>query len=90
MVEVILFLENEPVGLERLSKMTSLSEETTRKAITELQEHYREYLHGLDLAESRVPSSSFLPQICTISFVPATADALTDASVVQLWKHYPL
>ena len=60
LVEVILFLENEPVSLERLSKMTSLSEETTRKAITELQEHYREYLHGLDLAESQ-GAFQFLP-----------------------------
>jgi len=60
LVEVILFLENEPVSLERLSKMTSLSEETTRNAITELQEHYRENLHGLDLAESQ-GAFQFLP-----------------------------
>ncbi|MGH0052855.1 MAG: SMC-Scp complex subunit ScpB, partial [Sphaerochaetaceae bacterium] len=46
LVEVILFLENEPVSLERLSKMTALSEETTGNAIEELQAHYREYLQG--------------------------------------------
>jgi len=60
LVEVILFLENEPVSLERLSKMTSLTEEETRNALTEMQEHYRDYLHGMDLVESQ-GAFQFLP-----------------------------
>ena len=60
LVEVILFLENEPVSLQRLSKMTSLDESSIDSAIEEIQEHYQQHLHGLYLAESQ-GAYQFLP-----------------------------
>ncbi|MFA6774136.1 MAG: SMC-Scp complex subunit ScpB, partial [Sphaerochaeta sp.] len=47
LVEVILFLENEPVSLEKLMKMTSFSEETAKAALAQIKEHYALFLHGL-------------------------------------------
>lgn len=60
LVEVILFLENEPVSLQKLSKMTSLDESKIEKAVQEIREHYQQHLHGLYLAESQ-GSYQFLP-----------------------------
>lgn len=60
LVEVILFLENEPVSLEKLARMTSLAEEQVRASLSEIREHYALHLHGLDLAESH-GSYHFLP-----------------------------
>jgi len=60
LVEVILFLENEPVNMQQLMKMTSLSEERVKKALEELKEHYSDHLHGMDLVESH-GSYHFLP-----------------------------
>lgn len=53
LAEVILFLENEPLSLERLMRMTSLSEEGAIAALEEVKEHYARFLHGLDLVESQ-------------------------------------
>ena len=53
LAEVILFLENEPLSLERLMRMTSLSEEGAKAALEEVKEHYARFLHGLDLVESQ-------------------------------------
>ena len=60
LVEVILFLENEPVSFEKLSRMTSLAEEPLRAALAEVKEHYGLHMHGLDLVESH-GSYHFLP-----------------------------
>jgi segregation and condensation protein B len=51
-VEVILFLENEPVSLEKLMRMTGFSQEVTRQSIGEIKDHYSLYMHGLDISES--------------------------------------
>ena len=40
LVEVILFLENEPVSFEKLLRMTSLTEEPLQSALAEAKEHY--------------------------------------------------
>ncbi len=60
LLEVILFLENEPVSLEKLMKMTSFTAETATAALAEIKEHYALFLHGLDLVESQ-GSHHFLP-----------------------------
>ena len=60
LVEVLLFLENEPVSLERLMKMTSLGEEQLLAALEEVKGYYNRYMHGLDLVESH-GSYHFLP-----------------------------
>lgn len=60
LVEVILFLENEPVSFEKLSRMTSLTEEPLQSALAEVKEHYGRHMHGLDLVESH-GSYHFLP-----------------------------
>ena len=60
LLEVILFLENEPVSLEKLMKMTSFTTETATAALAEIKEHYALFLHGLDLVESQ-GSYHFLP-----------------------------
>lgn len=60
LVEVILFLENEPVSLQRLAKMTSLDEDTIEQALEEIQEQYQQHLHGLYLAQSQ-GAYQFLP-----------------------------
>ncbi len=49
LIEVILFLENEPVGLERFGKLTGLEKDVIKKALDELDTQYRENLHGLEL-----------------------------------------
>lgn len=59
-VEVLLFLENEPVSMERLTKMTGLGEQHVLALLTEIKEHYRDHMHGLDLVESH-GSYHFLP-----------------------------
>ena len=62
LTEAFLFLENEPVSLEKLMRMGDFSQEITKKALSELKEHYTLYMHGMDLVESQgafqfVPSS---------------------------------
>ncbi|AEC01838.1 SMC-Scp complex subunit ScpB [Parasphaerochaeta coccoides] len=51
-IEVILFLENEPVSLDKLQRMTGFSLDAIRKALEELSEHFQTYMHGLVLSES--------------------------------------
>ncbi|MCK9547416.1 MAG: SMC-Scp complex subunit ScpB [Sphaerochaeta sp.] len=60
LVEVILFLENEPVSLDKLAKMTNLGEEQVTAALNEIKEHYGMHMHGLDLMDSH-GSFHFLP-----------------------------
>ncbi len=52
LVEVILFLENEPVEWEQLLKLTKLDAEALKEALDELDSHYRDYKHALELIES--------------------------------------
>ncbi|MGP1419644.1 MAG: SMC-Scp complex subunit ScpB [Sphaerochaetaceae bacterium] len=49
LLETILFLENEPMDMERITKMTELSEDDAKAALSELEEHYFKHLHGLQL-----------------------------------------
>ncbi|MDY4609413.1 MAG: SMC-Scp complex subunit ScpB [Sphaerochaetaceae bacterium] len=51
LAEVVLFLENEPVSLDKLQRMTSFSKEQAEKALAELDEHYNLFMHGLSLSE---------------------------------------
>lgn len=60
LVEVILFIENEPVSRSVLSRMTDLDEDLLQKALEELQNHWREQQHGLELVESN-DTFRFLP-----------------------------
>lgn len=60
LVEVILFLENEPVSLEKLLKMTNIPEEKIKNSLLELKQQYELALHGLDLVESQ-GAYQFLP-----------------------------
>ncbi len=60
LVEVILFLENEPVSLERLKRMTNLHEERLLAALAELKEFFGRHMHGMDVSESH-GSYHFLP-----------------------------
>lgn len=43
LVEVILFLENEPVDKERLERMTGLSAAELKDAVNELADHYNHF-----------------------------------------------
>jgi len=60
LVEAILFLENEPVSVERIGKMTGLSEKEATDALTEISEAYYSDNHGLALVEN-AESYSFVP-----------------------------
>ncbi len=61
-IEALLFLENEPMSVERLQKMTGLSEKQVTEALEELTEAYYADNHGLSLVENAE----------TFSFVPVT------------------
>ncbi|MBQ7508671.1 MAG: SMC-Scp complex subunit ScpB [Spirochaetales bacterium] len=61
-IEALLFLENEPMSVERLQKMTGLSEKQVTEALEELTEAYYADNHGLSLVENAE----------TYSFVPVT------------------
>ncbi|NBK21083.1 MAG: SMC-Scp complex subunit ScpB [Spirochaetia bacterium] len=60
LAEAFLFLENEPVSLEKLMRMGSLSQGQIEGALSELKEHYSLFMHGMDLVESQ-GSYQFLP-----------------------------
>lgn len=60
LVEVILFVENEPVSLEKLSKMTGIQSEPLQIALSELKERYEHDMHGLYLSENH-GAYQFLP-----------------------------
>jgi segregation and condensation protein B len=51
LVETILFLENEPVGMERLAKMTSMDDNALEGALSELKEHFLLFMHGMELSD---------------------------------------
>ncbi len=59
-IEVILFLENEPVSLDRLGKLSGLAEQPLRSALDELADYWLGHMHGLELVESN-GTFSFLP-----------------------------
>lgn len=60
LIECILFLENEPLSVERLCKMTGLSEKDVSDGLNELSEAYYSDNHGLALVES-AETFSFVP-----------------------------
>ncbi len=63
LVEAILFLENEPLSVERLGKLTGLSDQLVTKALNEISEVYYSDEHGLALVENSE----------TFSFVPVSS-----------------
>lgn len=52
LVEAILFLENEPLSIERLEKMTGLTQLEISKALSDLSDAYYADEHGLSLVEN--------------------------------------
>lgn len=50
LVEVLLFLENEPLSLEKICTMTGLKEEAVQSALNELTDHFFEHFHGVELS----------------------------------------
>lgn len=52
MVEVVLFLENEPVDRAKLKHMTGLDDKRLDEAVGELAEHYSLFMHGLTVNEN--------------------------------------
>jgi segregation and condensation protein B len=56
-VEAILLLENEPIDLEKIVKVSGLSPNVVPEVIDRLKEHYSGDSHGFDIAEY---SGSFL------------------------------
>ncbi len=68
LVEAILYLENEPLSVERIQSMTGLEEEDIHKALNEISEAYYSDNHGLSLTESTetfqfVPSPDLYDQL---------------------------
>ena len=60
LVEAILFLENEPLTVEHIGKITGLSDKDISDALSEISESYYEDNHGLALVEN-AESYSFVP-----------------------------
>ena len=60
LIEAILFLENEPLSVERLCSMTGLSEKAVSEALTLIEESYYTDEHGLALVENS-ETYSFVP-----------------------------
>ena len=60
LVEAILFLENEPLSVERIGKITGLSEKDITDALSEIAESYYSDNHGLSLVENS-ETYSFVP-----------------------------
>lgn len=52
LIEVILFLENQPVSIERFGKLTGMQDTQVRNALEELDSIYHAHLHGLELVEN--------------------------------------
>ncbi len=51
-VEAVLYLENEPVEIDRLARLSSLPRKTVRECLDLLQQHYeQEPVHGIRLLE---------------------------------------
>ena len=60
LIEAILYLENEPLSIERLCSMTGLSESAVSEALTIIEEAYYSDDHGLALVENS-ETYSFVP-----------------------------
>lgn len=60
LIESILYLENEPLSVERIGKMTGLSDKDVTTALSEIAEVYYSDNHGLALVESS-ETYSFVP-----------------------------
>ncbi len=52
LIEVLFFLENEPLSMAKLIKLTSSSEQMVLHAIEEIQEVYSDHGHGLKIVEN--------------------------------------
>lgn len=68
LIEVVLFIENEPTSMERLSDLTGLRPDTVEDALQELRENYSERGSGLILTEedelySFMPAPDLFPQL---------------------------
>lgn len=61
LVEVILFVENEPVSLDRIASLTGLKSDIVEDALQELREDYSERGSGLMLTEDEGEVYSFMP-----------------------------
>jgi len=51
LIEVILFLENESISIDRFGKLTGMQDSQVREALDELDSMYGVHLHGLKLVE---------------------------------------
>ena len=60
LIEAILYLENEPLSIERMGKMTGLSDKEVSDAIEEISDAYYAGNHGLSLVENS-ETYSFVP-----------------------------
>ena len=60
LVESILFLENEPLSIDRIAKMTGLTQLAVAQVLTEISEAYYAGEHGLSLVEN-AETWSFVP-----------------------------
>ena len=60
LIEAILYLENEPLSVERMEKMTGLSTREVTDAVAEIAEVYYTDNHGLALVENS-ETYSFVP-----------------------------
>ena len=68
LIEVVLFIENEPTSMERLCDLTNLRPDTVEDALQELRENYAERGSGLILTEedelySFMPAPDLFPQL---------------------------
>ena len=59
-IEAVLFLENEPLSVERIGKITGLSDKEITDDLSEISESYYSDNHGLSLVEN-AESYSFVP-----------------------------
>ncbi len=51
LIETVLYLENEPVEIKKISRVTELLEDDVLQALAELRNHYSESIHGIELSE---------------------------------------
>lgn len=50
-IEAILFLENEPIDIKNLTRISGISREGVELVLKQLADHYQDEQHGLELAE---------------------------------------
>lgn len=51
LIETVLYLENEPVDIRKITRVTELDDDTVLQALAELRNHYGEGIHGIELSE---------------------------------------